>query len=116
MRRTVAVFVLGWITVPAAADTFDPVAFCVEWTNRYRAAAKKPPFKRTVLLDAYARDGAAEDAKLRSPHHHYNTTKLTDPFTRLAENELPWWHLDPDRDGARRAIQAGLASMWAEGP
>ncbi len=92
------------------------IAFCVEETNRYRTAIKKPPFARTAALDDFASRGAEHDAKRREPHHHFNNTQFPDSFSALAENELPWWHLDADEGAVRRVIRAGLRSMWEEGP
>jgi hypothetical protein len=91
------------------------IGFCVEETNRYRARAKKPPFSRSTLLDKFAAEGARVDHRAREAHHHFNTARFPASFSGLAENELPWWHLDPE-GGVKAAIRAGVAAMWDEGP
>jgi uncharacterized protein YkwD len=91
------------------------LAFCVEETNRYRALKKRPPLTRSDELDAYSAAGARMDHAARRPHHHFNTVEFKGTFRNFAENELPWWHLDPE-GSVRDVIRAGLASMWAEGP
>jgi uncharacterized protein YkwD len=95
--------------------TEQEVAFCLAETNRYRKAAKKPPFVRTPRLDAYAAEGAEVDARARKAHHHFNTRHYPEPFSAFAENEIPWWHL-PDERAVEKVVRAALASMWAEGP
>jgi uncharacterized protein YkwD len=96
---------------PTAAE----IDLCVAETNRYRAQAHKPPLAHSAALDAFAQAGAEMDYKNKSPHGHFNSTTYPEPFSGLAENELPWWHLDP-QGGVELVLRSGLASMWAEGP
>ena len=91
------------------------IAFCVEETNKYRLATNRKPFQRSRELDAFAAEGAKHDARVRQPHHHFNTAQFPGSFSGLAENELPWWHLEA-AGSVRTVIRDGIASMWAEGP
>lgn len=99
----------------ARGATEAEIFFCIGETNRYRASKGKPPFQRSTVLDGYAAEGARADHAARQPHQHFNSVQFPASFSGLAENELPWWHLEPG-GSVREVIRAGVATMWAEGP
>lgn len=86
-------------------------AFCLEQTNRYRAMVGKPPLTWSVQLEAYADEGAQQDAASRTPHGHFSATGGGGAF---AENEIPWWQGGPG--DVLEVVRGGLELMWAEGP
>ena len=63
----------------------------------------------------WAAEGAKHDHGVRRAHDHFNTRRFPGSFSALAENELPWWHLEGG-GSVRTVIREGIASMWAEGP
>lgn len=89
--------------------------FCVDETNRYRAMVGKASLARDSGLEIFADEGAQQDAAQKSAHAHFTHNENG---TAYAENEIPgWfgWTLSQYKD-VHGVIQAGLATMWAEGP
>jgi uncharacterized protein YkwD len=95
-----------------ATVTDSDLALCVSEANRYRSMVGLPPFARSATLEAYAADGAQQDAATRVAHHHFTATGGGGVAT--AENE--YTATGSTLGTIADVIRAGMAAMWAEGP
>ncbi len=71
-----------------------------------------PPVSRSAELEAFANEGARQDAASRSPHGHFSSEN--GGGIAWAENEIPWWDGGPG--DVMRVVREGLEAMWSEGP
>jgi uncharacterized protein YkwD len=96
---------------PTEATTADLV-FCVNETNRYRTNNGRPEVTRSATLEAFAAEGAKEDAASAVAHQHFNRTN--GGGVAFAENEfrrVSTVFFTSTRD----AIAQFMTSFYAEG-
>jgi hypothetical protein len=95
-----------------ATATDSDLALCVSEANRYRSMVGRPAMGRSATLEAYAAEGAQQDAATRVAHQHFAATGGGGVAT--AENE--YTATGSTIGTIADVIRAGMAAMWAEGP
>jgi uncharacterized protein YkwD len=96
-------------TVATAAD----LVFCVNETNQYRQINGRPEVTRSAALEAFAAEGAKEDAASTAAHQHF--VRTNGGGIAFAENELHRVSVSFFKS-TQDAIAQSLSGFLSEGP